>query len=396
MLAPLVIRPVGRTLGLLISWRGPAGQLARNNTIRSPRRTAATAAALMVGVAVVALMTMVASSIKTSVDSVVDATMRADFVINSGGQAGATAGFSPSLQQKLATLPQVQTATGVRAGPVRILGSSTIIEAADPSQINDLFDIGVVAGDITKLSPAGIGISSQLANDKQLALWQTIDATFPTTGTKQFVIQAIYRQRDLAGDYVLPLAAAQRNFASQLDYQVYLKLRPGIGMASGRQAIDAVLAGYPTAKLLDRDQYKKTQLTQIDQLLNLVYGLLGLALLIALIGIANTLSLAIHERTRELGLLRAIGMTRGQLRSSIRYESLLVALLGAVEGLVVGVLLGWAIVVAMRSQGVTQLSVPIATLAIIAVLVGLFGVVASVAPGRRAARLDILHAIGTE
>lgn len=396
MLAPLVIRPVGRVLGLLVSWRGPAGQIARNNAVRSPRRTAATAAALMVGVAVVAVMTMVASSIKSSVNAVVDSTMRADFIINSGGQPGATAGFSPALQKQLATVPVVATATGVRAGPVRIYGSSTIIEAADPSHINDLFDIGVVAGDITKLSSTGIGISSQFAKDHHLALGQTVEATFPSTGPQELVVQAIYDHRDLAGDYVLALAAAERNFTSQLDVQVYLKLAPGVSLAAGRQAIEPVLAGYPTAKLLDRQEYKKTQLAQIDQLLNLVYGLLGLALLIALIGIANTLSLAIHERTRELGLLRAVGMTRGQLRSSIRYESLIVALLGAVEGLVVGVLLGWAIVRAMRSQGVTQLSVPVATLLIVAVLAGIAGVVASVAPGRRAARLDVLHAIGAE
>ena len=147
---------------------------------------------------------------------------------------------------------------------------------------------------------------------------------------------------------------------------------------------------------MDRTEYKADQVSQIDQLLNLVYGLLGLALLIALIGIANTLALSIHERTRELGLLRAVGMTRPQLRRTVRTESVIIALLGAAEGLLVGTLFGWAIVAALKSEGVTQLSVPVVQLVIVAVLAGVAGILAALAPGRRAARLDVLRAITTE
>ena len=154
-----------------------------------------------------------------------------------------------------------------------------------------------------------------------------------------------------------------------------------------------MLTRYPTAHLLDRTQYKEQQLSQIDQLLNLVYGLLALALLIALVGIANTLGLSIHERTRELGLLRAVGMTRGQLRATVRAEAVIIALLGAAEGLLVGTLLGWAVVRAMSAQGVQQLSVPVVQLLVVAGLAAVSGVAAAAAPGRRAARLDVLRAI---
>jgi putative ABC transport system permease protein len=192
---------------------------------------------------------------------------------------------------------------------------------------------------------------------------------------------------------VLPLAAAQRHFSSQLDVQVYSRLAPGVSAAAGRSAIERVLADYPNATLMDRTEYKHEQVAQIDQLLGLMYGLLGLALVIALIGIANTLALSIYERTHELGLLRAVGMTRRQLRGVVRGESVVIALLGTVEGLVVGVLLGCAVVIALKSQGVTRLSVPVTQLVIVAVLAGLAGVVAAMGPARRAARLDVLRAI---
>jgi putative ABC transport system permease protein len=156
------------------------------------------------------------------------------------------------------------------------------------------------------------------------------------------------------------------------------------------------VADYPNATLMDRTEYKHEQEAQIDQLLSLMYGLLGLALVIALIGIANTLALSIHERTRELGLLRAVGMTRPQLRRTVRAESVIIALIGAIEGLVVGTLLGCVVVRALQSQGVTRLTVPVVQLVVVAVLAVLAGVLAAAAPGRRAARLDVLRAISSE
>jgi putative ABC transport system permease protein len=147
---------------------------------------------------------------------------------------------------------------------------------------------------------------------------------------------------------------------------------------------------------MDQAQFKAQQSKQVNQLLNLVYGLLALAVIIALIGIANTLALSIYERTRELGLLRAVGTTRGQLRSIIRAESLVISLFGALEGLALGVLFGWAIVTSLHPQGITHLEFPIVQLAVLAVLAGLAGVVAAIAPSRRAARLDVLRAVTTE
>jgi len=210
-------------------------------------------------------------------------------------------------------------------------------------------------------------------------------------------VQAIYSQRAMAGgDYVLPLAAAEGNFRQPLDISVYVKLAPDVTTAAARPALDRALAAYPNATLMDQAQYKAQQAQQVNALLNLVYGLLALAVGIALIGIANTLALSIYERTHELGLLRAVGTTRGQLRAIVRYEALVISLFGAVEGLVLGVAFGWAAVAAMHSTGVTELVFPVTQLLVVAALAGLAGVVAAIAPSRRAARLNILRAVTTE
>ena len=396
ILGPLVSRPLSGVLGALLWWRVPQGQLARSNAMRNPKRTSATAAALMIGVALVTLISVLASSIKTSVNAIIDKAMRADFVISGGGQAGGESGFSPTLQTRLGALPEVAVSTGVRASPVRVGTTTTTVLAVDPRRVDDLFDVGLRQGSIATMTASGIAISENVADGKHLRLGDPVTLTFTTTGANAFIVQAIYGAHELAGDYVIPLAAAEQNFSTHLDFQIYIKLGHGVTPAAGRHAIDTVLAAYPTAKLLDRTEYKAQQVAQIDQLLNLVYGLLGLALGIALIGIANTLALSIHERTHELGLLRAIGMTRQQLRATVRLESVIIALLGAAEGLAIGTLFGWVIVAALKSQGVSHLSIPVIQLAVIATLSGLAGVVAAINPSRRAARLDVLRAIATE
>jgi len=157
-----------------------------------------------------------------------------------------------------------------------------------------------------------------------------------------------------------------------------------------------VLAAYPNATLQDQAQYKAAQTQSVNALLNLVYSLLALSVGIALIGIANTLALSIYERTRELGLLRAVGTTRGQLRSMVRAEALVISAFGALEGLVLGAIFGWAIVAAMHSQGVTRLVFPVQQLLIVTVLAALAGLLASIAPSRRAAKLNVLQAVTTE
>lgn len=397
LLSPYMARPVCRALGAPLANTGTTGKLARENSTRNPSRTSSTAAALMIGVALVSMFTVLAASIRTSTGSVIDNDLRADFVVSSGAVTGGGSGFSPSIERSLAALPQVGEVAGIRGGIVKAFGTVTPVVAADPAKAAPLFDIGVTQGNLAAITPGGIAVSTQLAASKHLRLGSPVAVTYPTTGTKTYTVQAIYTQRSVTGgDYVLPLAAAEANFPQALDLTVYVKLAPGVTTAAARPALQHALAAYPNATLQDQAQYKAQQEQQVNGLLNLMYGMLALAVIIALIGIANTLALSIYERTRELGLLRAVGATRRQLRVMVRYEALVIALFGAVEGLVLGVAFGWAIVASMRSQGVTSLVFPIPQLLAIAVIAGLAGVVAAIAPSRRAARLNVLQAVTTE
>jgi putative ABC transport system permease protein len=395
ILGPFVARPASRLLGAPLATR-TTGKLAQQNAMRNPSRTAATAAALMVGVTLVSLMAIVASSTKASVNSVINSAMRADFVVNSGGAAGGSSGFSPGIERSLGALPQVGATTGIRSGVVRLYGQVTPVVAVNQAQAGRLFNMGITRGRLASMTSSGIAVSTQVATSRHLTIGSPVTVVFPTTGRKIFTVQVIYSVRNLAGDYVLPLAAANANFPQKLDLAVFVKLAPGVSASAGRHAIEKVLAAYPNATLMDQAQYKAQQAQQMNQILNLVYGLLALAVVIALIGIANTLVLSIYERTRELGLLRAVGATRGQLRSIVRLESMVISLLGALEGLALGMLLGWAIVAAMHTQGVTHLVFPVLELVVLALLAGLAGIVAAIAPSRRAARLDVLRAITTE
>jgi putative ABC transport system permease protein len=395
LLGPFIARPVSRVLGAPLAFRGTAGKLSQQNAMRNPSRSATTAAALMVGVALVSLTSILAASMKASVSTIIGSAVRADFVVSSGASISG-GGLSPQIEGSLKALPEVGDVAGVRAGVVKIYGRVISVVAADPRAAASLFSIGVTQGRLANVTSAGIAISTQVAASRHLRIGSPVAVTYPTTGTKTYTVQAIYSVRAVAGDYLLPLAAAEANLPQSLDIAVYIKLAPGVSASAGRHAIEGVLSSYPNATLMNQDQYKAQQARQVDQLLNLVYGLLALAVVISLIGIANTLALSIYERTRELGLLRAVGMTKGQLRSIIRSEALIISLFGALEGLVLGTLFGWAIVAALHSRGVTQFSFPAVQLLAVTVLAGLAGMVAAIAPSRRAARLDILRAVTTE
>jgi putative ABC transport system permease protein len=396
VLGPFVARPASRLLGAPLAARGTTGQLGRQNAMRNPSRTAVTAAALMVGVTLVSLTAIVASSVKASVGTIIDSAVRADFVVSSGSALGGSAGFSPRLERSLAALPQVRATAGLRSGVVKIGGQVVQVVATDPVQAAPLFNLGVTRGNLARMTTRGIAVSTQAAASQHLSLGSRVPVTFASNGNATYTVQVIYSVRDLAGDYILPLAAARAHFPQALDADVFVKLAAGVSARAGRHAIGQVLAAYPGATLEDQVQYKAQQAQQVNQLLNLVYGLLALAIVIALIGIANTLALSVHERTRELGLLRAVGTTRGQLRSIVRAEALIISLFGALEGLLLGMIFGWAIVAVLHSRGVTSLVFPAGQLLAMAALAGLAGIVAAIAPSRRAARLDILRAVTTE
>jgi putative ABC transport system permease protein len=206
-------------------------------------------------------------------------------------------------------------------------------------------------------------------------------------------VVGVYGTKEPFGQYAISIAASDANFSTHVDNILLIKDAPGVSTTDARHAIDRVLAGYPTAKLMTEAEFKGSVANMINKLLNMVYVLLAMALVIAFFGIANTLALSVFERTREFGLLRAVGMSRAQVRSTVRWESVLIALLGTSLGAAIGLGFSWALVKASEKQGIRQFDIPLSQLVAIAVVAALAAVIAAALPARRAARLDVLNAI---
>ena len=403
VLGRTIALPLSRAIGApLPRLKGVTGTLARENTMRNPKRTAASASALMIGVGLIAFISIFASSAKASINATIDRTFAGDFVINSG--AGASGGgVAPALAQRLNTLPQVAAATRGRTGSMLILGQPVMIAAVDPRTAGQIFNVSPVQGSIGALGADAIAVYSGDATKHHLTLGSPVSVVFRDTGPKTLRVALIYGDNQAAPSatpgsktsYFLGTPGYDANFAApHFDTQVFVKKAPGVSSATALAAVKTLAARYaPGTTVQDQAAYKTEQTKGINQVLALIYTLLALAIVIALLGIGNTLALSIFERTRELGVMRAVGMTRGQLRSTIRWESVIVALQGTLLGLLVGVFFGWALVRAQKDQ---TFSLPYLTLIIMIVLAGLAGVAAAILPSRRAAKLNVLRAIVTE
>jgi putative ABC transport system permease protein len=395
ILGRTVSLPLSRAIGApLPRLRGITGELARENAMRNPKRTAASASALMIGVGVVGLITIFVSSAKASMDAAVDRAFTGDIVVDSGG--GTFGGVDPGLARRVNGLPEVDSAAGLRQGVAQVAGSAVLLQSTDPRTAVELMKVDPISGSPTALGRDSIGLYKDVAEQKGLELGDPVPVVFKDSGTRSLRLALIYGENRQAGNYLLGTQAYEANFTNRLDSKVLVKRAAGVSPAAASTAVKQVAQAYPGANVLDRAQFKAEQTKFLDQLLRLVYALLGLAILIALLGIANTLALSIFERTRELGLLRAVGMTRSQLRSAIRWESVIIALQGTALGLLIGLFFGWALVTALSDEGISVFRIPYASLAIVVVLAAVAGMAAAVPPSRRAAKLDVLRAVVTE
>jgi putative ABC transport system permease protein len=317
-------------------------------------------------------------------------------VIDSGG--GLMGGVDPALARQLGQLPQVQAATGVAIGLAQVNGKVEMLSGVDPGAASQIFDVNPVQGSLAGLGRTGIAVYKDVATADHLKLGSTVPVLFRDTGLRHLTVALIYGDATAAPAprFFLGNQAFDANFPVRYDSQVFVKKAPGVSTAAALTAVRAVATTYSGTTVMDQTAYKADRAKPIQQMLMLVYALLALAILIALLGIGNTLALSIFERTRELGVMRAVGMTRRQLRAMVRWESVIIALQGTVLGLLIGVFFGWALVLAMRSQGITEFSVPVLSLVIVVVLAALAGAAAAIWPSRRAAKLNILRAIVSE
>lgn len=377
--------------------RGITGGLARQNAMRNPRRTASTASALMVGVGVVTLFTVFAASLKASIDESVSQSFRGDLVITTGSFGGG--GLSPELTSDISDLPQVQTATGLGTGRALVDGDTEDLSVVEPVQVDRVLDLDVQDGSIARLSDQELAVSDDVADDNGWRVGTSVPVTFIDGANANFTVGAIFDASDIVSGYVMSRDAWAPHAVQNLDEAVLIELRNGVDIETGKTAVEAVAADFGAPDVQDRQEYVDSVAGNVDMMLGIVYVLLALAIIIALMGIANTLSLSIYERTRELGLLRAVGESRRQLRSMIRWESVIIAIFGTTGGLALGVFLGWALVQAASEGGelvTTTFAAPVGQLLIVLAVGALAGVLAGFRPARRAGQLDILRAIASE
>ncbi|MFF2901521.1 ABC transporter permease [Streptomyces sp. NPDC057966] len=391
--ATYAVRTLGAPLGRL---RGVTGGLARRNALRSPRRTASTATALMIGVAVVSLFTVFGASLKATMNRTVDRSFAGDVAISAPAFGAGGSGLSPRLAPAVGRLPQVATAVGLGKGVAEVDGAGRALTVTDPVALGRVFDLGRVDGSLTGLGTNGIAVSAAEAAERGLRPGSPVRLAFTDGARQDFTVRAVYDRPELAGDYVITRRAWAPHRAQDSDSLIAVSFAPGVSTADGKAAVAKTAAAYGDPDVQTRGEYAKSSAGAIDMMLTLVYALLALAVLIALLGIANTLTLALHERTRELGLLRAVGQTRSQLRAMVRWESVLVAAFGTAGGLLLGGFLGRVLVEV--SAGDTAVVFDLPPLRLLAVaLVGIAaGALAGLRPARRAARLDVLRAIAAQ
>jgi putative ABC transport system permease protein len=396
VLGPVVARPAAAVLGAgPAALRGVTGRLARRNAMRNPRRTAASASALMVGTAVVGLFTTFGASIKASIDDTIDEDFAGDLIVLPDGFSGSL--LSPDLGPAIAELPDVESAVGTAYGPAVIGGSTVEVAATDVTGLSAVFDVGVSSGSLDGFDADDVAISEEFADDHDLALGSTIPMTWVDGETTPHVVTAVYHDRMTFGDVIVATETLAAHVAQDNITVVLVDLANGVDVDAAKAEVAAVTARFAAPEPMDRDEYTDTVAEEIDTMLYFVYGMLGVAVIIALMGIANTLSLSIHDRRRELGLSRAVGQDRSQVRSTVRWESVIIAVFGTIGGISLGGFLGWGIVRALKAQeGFGVFALPVVPLAVILGLAAAAGVVAALRPARRAAKTDILAAIASD
>jgi putative ABC transport system permease protein len=388
VISPLFARPVVAVLGLPFAKFGVPGALGRGNAMRSPRRTSSTAAALMIGLALVAAISTLGASAKKSVTHIVSTSLGADYIVHTKQFEG----FSPDVATALAGKPGLTAVAAFRQGEAKIGKAGKVsVQGVDPTTLEEVLKLTVVQGDLSHLTSSQLAVSKNELSNLSLKLGDTVPVLWAKTGSHPLTIGAVYDENQLAGGYLVSDQTYNDNVTNKQLVVVAVK-------ASGptaRSTLDQALKDFPNVVVQNQAQFVKTQGDQIDTLLNAITGLLVLSVLIAVLGIINTLALSVVERTRELGLLRAVGLQRRQLRRMIRAESVVISLYGALLGVVVGLAFGYALVTSLHDQGITEFAVPYGRIVVVLLVAALGGVIAAALPARRAAKLNVLEAVSS-
>lgn len=394
IIAPLLSKPLATVLGYPIKkWYGLVGQIAQGNTKRTPRRTASTAAALMIGVSLVVLISIFASSIKATIDVVIADSLPGDITLTSklsqSDPFGAT--FPASVANDVEALDEVEQVTRLKYDYVELDNETTLIIAIEPDTFNEGLNLKP-NNPYDDLTLDTVYINEDTLEEKGLSVGDDIIFNYIASEPSTLKITGSFEDA-FDAPFLISAETHAANFTNDKDLFAIANFVDGVDPVVGKQAIDKVVAKYPIVIAQDKGELVTQARTQIDQLLGLMGALLGFAVIIAVLGITNTLTLSVAERTREIGMLRAVGMTRSQIRKMIRAEAIIIAVFGAILGVVMGIFFGWAMLKALEDLGLTAFSVPIVQIGIYLLLSALAGVIAAILPSYKASRMNILNAI---
>ena len=393
LISPLVGAPVVAGIGWIYrKVFGAVGMMAQQNAQRNPRRTGATASALMIGVTLVSMMAVFGASAKASIDKAISSEFVSDFVVSSA--VGIP--FSSSIAEGMRKVPGVRDVAPFRFDRPKVDGKEETVMAGEARQLGSVLGLKSVQGNLSFLTPATLAISSDVVTSGTHVLGDKVDITRGTTKVP-FTVTSVFTKSTLVGtDYLVTLDGLASLGSPRTDNFAFIGIDPGASRSHVGTALEATIADLPIVTVKDQAEFADEQRAQINQLLYLIYALLGLAVIIAILGIINTLALSVIERTREIGLLRAVGLSRRQLKRMLRLESIVIALLGATLGIGLGVAFGIALQRSLSDDGIDVLSIPWPQLALFVGIAGLVGILAAWWPGWRASRLDILRAVTTE
>jgi putative ABC transport system permease protein len=393
VLGPIIARPVAMFLGRPAArFRGVTGVMARQNSARNPKRTSRTASPVLIGVALVTAVTALAASIKGQIDDVFTAQFKGDYAIST--DARGFGGISPSLAVDLNKLPEIEKATGFGFLTVKIEDKGQYLTTITPKTIEGVWDIGLINATYSDLTTSDIFVSEKTAKKKNIAIGSVLQTTFGDGSTRPLKVAGFF-VNDEIGNYIANSALVDGSAIIMFDIGVYIKTKDSVGKAEAFTALDKAVKKYGQGELLTKQEYINKQSGQVNQLLGLIYGLLMLSVIISIVGIIITLLLSVFERQRELALLRAVGMTRSQVRTTVRWESVITSLLGAVLGIILGIGLGWVIVFALKDQGLTSFKLPVGPTIVIMIMSFIVGLFAAIYPAWRATRVNILDALNT-
>lgn len=392
VLGPALSKPIAMLLGKPVAkLRGVTGAMSQQNAARNPKRTARTAAPVLIGVALVTAFTALAASVKNEIRETIGSSFRGDYALSVNNRG--FGGIPVSVTDQINQLPEVDRATGVGFIAAKVGDESPFVLVFDPKTNEDLYDLEMLSGKQSDLAKNEILIEADKAEEKNLQISSSLQVTLVDGRSISMTVAGTFK--DAYGNYAFSRELFEDSTSPLFDSFIYIKIAEGTDDMSARKAIGAISSDLGIGTLESRDEYIDSQAGQVDQFLALIYGLLFLSVIIAIVGIIITLLLSVFERKREIGLLRAVGMTRSQVRMMVRWESVITSLFGAITGVVLGIMTGIVIVVSLNESGLSAFTLPIVSTLYILLGAFVIGIVAAVFPAWRATRTEIISAIAS-